>query len=723
MMRKLPGNNNMNKKVFTFGILVIVLGIIFIPTHTVYAAWYNPFSWVSDIAEGLFKAIALLLMGLSSLVLMLCGWLLDLVINFTIVKMAANVGGTDPKSLGGAINLAWATLRDVANMCFIFVLLFAAFKAMFQTSFGGLGTTIRNIIIVALLINFSLFFSKVVIDASNIVAIGFYNSIKINQSSLSTNNGAVGPGLPVNNNDFDGISAGFMNMLGLQTFFSTDFLTTDIDFVQVLAISIMSSIFMLVLAILFLMAGVMFAARFIILIFLMILSPLALVAYIIPGQRKHFDQWKDALIDQSFFAPVYFALTWVVFKLGSTLLGALETGDSSMWAMITTNPKGVMPLIVNYVLIIGFSIAALIIAKQMAGRTAGFAAVAGGVGAVALGGAALAGRNTLGREARALSESKWLKDAAATGTGVGGMAARAGLWSAVKGSKASFDVRGLANTGVGKRFDAGKAMGIAGKAGGVGGFSKTVEKKAERKADYAKKVYGTTDAEKEEAEREAEGKKKEYEEGKPKKLYDEAKKKDEDKIRAGREAETKKAEDEMKKAKEEFETKNTSTVEYAGKKEDVEAAKAKMEATQKAHAQALEKQKAKIEETEYSEMTRIYKEQADAGLKAWKEAENAINAGAERQRAYAERLSRGLPGTRWLGRFQPNQGGEEAARRIRKQAKGKTEEEAVIEAAEKWAKKKKAEAKKAGKKEEQEEEPESEGKKEEAKKEETPPAG
>jgi hypothetical protein len=493
----------MTKRLLTFGILIVVLTGVFAPTIAFgqgisgISGAFGPVGILASLKVGdwslsnaifsvLFTNIALFLMSLSSLVLSICGWGFDAIIKFTITDMAKNVG--DPKGVGGAITTAWATLRDIANMCFIFVLLYAAFKAMFDTNFGNFGKTVKDIIIVALLINFSLFFSKVVIDASNIVSVGFYNSIVTSQSSLTSGS---------TTNNFNGISAGYMNMLRLQTFFSPEILKNPNlgNPTNVLIIGVLSSVFMLITAIILLMAGVMFAARFIILIFIMILSPLALIAYIIPGMKGQYDKWKNALIDQSFFAPLYFALTWVVFKLGTSLLVILDndpTKTTGQWTDLTTNPHGIMTLIVNYVLIMGFSIAALIFAKQMASKTAGFKQISGGIGAVALGGAALAGRNAVGRASSLISETqreKWSKSSAG----------RAGLWLANKGGKASFDARGIAETKLGKAAGAGKMMDIAGKTGGKGGFVAAVDAKVKAKAKYAKDVYGQTDAEKDEA--------------------------------------------------------------------------------------------------------------------------------------------------------------------------------------------------------------------------------
>src|SRR3989344_5330106 len=384
-------SSGMAKKIVPFGILIVVLSIVFVPTHAAHAYLFESF------VNGALKAIAIILIEISAFVLTLSGWIFDKVVDFTIVKMAANLGG---QGIGDALTTAWATLRDIANMCFIFVLLYAAFKTMFDANFSNFGKTVKDIIIVALLINFSLFFSKVVIDSSNIVDVGFYNSIA-NQTPST---------LP---NQSTGISAGYANMLGLQTFGDPKILnglgSGAEETANIMIVGIMSSVFMLITAVILLMAGVMFAARFIILVFLMILSPLALIAYVIPGQRGKFEEWKSALIAQSFFAPVYFALTWVVFKLGKALITTVQN-PAGGWAKLTTDPQGVLPLIFNYVLIIGFSIAALVISKSMASKTKGFGAISGGIGTVAIGGAAWAGRNTAGRASGLISETqreKW----------------------------------------------------------------------------------------------------------------------------------------------------------------------------------------------------------------------------------------------------------------------------------------------------------------------------
>src|SRR3990167_7363717 len=636
-------SSGMAKKIVPFGILIVVLSIVFVPTHAAHAYLFESF------VNGALKAIAIILIEISAFVLTLSGWIFDKVVDFTIVKMAANLGG---QGIGDALTTAWATLRDIANMCFIFVLLYAAFKTMFDANFSNFGKTVKDIIIVALLINFSLFFSKVVIDSSNIVAVGFYNSIA-NQTPST---------LP---NQSTGISAGYANMLGLQTFGDPKILnglgSGAEETANIMIVGIMSSVFMLITAVILLMAGVMFAARFIILVFLMILSPLALIAYVIPGQKGKFEEWKSALIAQSFFAPVYFALTWVVFKLGNSLITVMKNdptnATSGGWSNLVAEPKSIMGLILNYVLIIGFSIAALVISKSMASKTAGFKAISGGIGTVAIGGAALAGRNTLGRASGLISESqreKWSK------SNLG----RAGLWMADKGKKGSFDVRGIDT--LKKVPGLGGELGIMGKAGGKGGFAAVVDTKAKAKATYAKDVYGQTGKEKEVA---AEQK---SEATKAEEKANEAKNKEDRHLQTEankRGQEKKDLENQLKEKKKKMEeailpeTKQSLNEEVVKMEEQLKEAEI-------AHKSATERKDKMLKgEHEYSEETKNLEKEAKL---AKEQSYKTGNAAAERQKAYAERLDKGLPGTRWFGRLQPNQGYKEAARKVREQAKGKS---------------------------------------------------
>lgn len=627
-----------------------------------------------DVFSPLIKGLSATVMGLASAILWLAGKFFDTIVKFSVIDMAKTIGGGEG-TVGESINQAWRALRDIANMFFIFVLLFVAFKAMFSLSFGDVSKNILNIVIVALLINFSLFFSKIVIDASNIVAVGFYNSITTTPVSS-----VLGEGSTVGNSGGQStITTGYMRLLGLNGLYDPKVLLAKPgDSGQMLITGIMSSIFLLITAVIFLITGFMFVTRFIILVFLMILSPLALIAIIIPGQQGQFKKWLGMLVDQSFFAPLFFALTWVAFKIGvglklsESLLGA---NKESLAAALKNSPEGAA-LILNYVLVIGFSVAALILSKQMATKTAGFTAITGGMTA----GVAFAGRQTIGRGAKWIGENRresWSKSSLG----------RAGLWAANKGASGSFDIKGIGESKAVKAVGGGELFKGLGSATGKGGFNKAVEEKAEAKAKYAKQVYGQTVEETEEAKRREviynttktsdeqrikEARQKAVESAKETSADNENRRRQylEDKIKPNQEAvEKAKQEQTEKERKLEEEKKRSgdkSPQAFALEKE-VEAAKAKVE-QETNNLKEAEKRIENTDETykELKETAQGSKEEYDEALKNLKkpidereysqEVKNARDAwmdkkeaGKRRMHEFADRVERGSPVSKTIG--------------------------------------------------------------------------
>ena len=86
-------------------------------------------------------------------------------------------------SANSMIAVGWTTIRDLINLFFIFILLYAAISTILQYGNYQLKNVLAKIIIAALLINFSLMIGKMVIDASHILAWEFYNRIDVNDTA------------------------------------------------------------------------------------------------------------------------------------------------------------------------------------------------------------------------------------------------------------------------------------------------------------------------------------------------------------------------------------------------------------------------------------------------------------------------------------------------------------------------------------------------------------
>ena len=92
------------------------------------------------------------------------------------------------KLLAGStfISAGWMIVRDLSNIFFILILLYIAIKIILDLGGHDVKKMITKVIILALLINFSMFFTEVVIDTSNILALVFYNKLQVNQKDPIT---------------------------------------------------------------------------------------------------------------------------------------------------------------------------------------------------------------------------------------------------------------------------------------------------------------------------------------------------------------------------------------------------------------------------------------------------------------------------------------------------------------------------------------------------------
>lgn len=442
---------------------------------------------------------------------MLTGWILwaggqilNAVMQYTVVDMQTNISAIT------GINIAWGVIRDVMNLTFIFILLYTAIGTILDLSGVNWKKSLVSIIIAAILINFSMFFTKVIIDASNIITLTFYRQL-------------VPTSAPVGS----GLSETFMQPLNLTTLYDSNqgsqlVQKAGTDFSTAAIVSIGGSIFLVVTAIVFLAVSVMFLIRYVNFIFLLTLSPVAFMGSIVPKLGKWVDKWWSNLWSEVLFAPVFMLLVWVVAtiiqspafvcsggatgtsgKIADTFIGLSGGVAASGGTCITSSGIG---MIMNFVIIISFMIGALIAAKELAnqGGSVGQKLVSGmlGFGGAAVGGiGGYTGRRIIGDRALTTAQDKDLLDRAAKGD----IRARLKLAAARKAASSSFDVR-AATSGIAK---AGGVVGIKtgfedfGKAGGKGGYNAYLKEKVKEKKEYAEQ-FEPSEVEKDEANQELE---------------------------------------------------------------------------------------------------------------------------------------------------------------------------------------------------------------------------
>lgn len=401
----------------------------------------------------------------------------------------------------------WSIVRDLSNIFFIFILLIAAFKTMFGQ--GDVQKTIKNVIVIALLINFSLFMVRVVIDGSNILAHLFYNRISV----TGVSNQELPPSIPLNNvGKQKSLSEGITAGLSVQNFLSGPGVSSFLKELgsnrgTITTIVLFALIVNLIAAWTFFQVGFMMLGRIIGLWMAMILAPLAFVMQLVPGAAAYlpnfsFAKWMKDMVQYALLAPVFLFFVYLIMVfinshfLDGFLVNASNYGSFEMIIIVS----------LSFIFIIGLLKVAKKTASDMAGEagnmiagaaTKAFGAVAGVAGGVALGGLAVAGRNTIGAYATSKLESGELQERAAKG-GITGWIGKQQLKAADGATKSSFDVR---SSGIGKNIQSSlnEALGtkinmnndVVGAIGygtdkGAGGLAGIQKRKEEEQKAYAK---------------------------------------------------------------------------------------------------------------------------------------------------------------------------------------------------------------------------------------------
>jgi uncharacterized membrane protein required for colicin V production len=407
----------------------------------------------------------------------------------------------------------WTIMRDLANMAFIFIIMYIAFTIMLKAETANTFRNLAAVIVVALLVNFSFFFTRVVIDTGNILAVQFYNAIA--RDITATTPPLSGTPIAIGGQITD-LSAPIMNavkvqsLLGVTSFSEVNKLIQGASgwgaFSTFLALSLLFialGIMLVVIAASFLFAGVKFLLRVVGLWFVIIASPLAFAARALPSNSTAmylYGEWRSALINFTFYPAVYLFIFYIITQFMKRISGqSLTSGAVSGVFTGSTTSDTISPLIAGAAIRVGIICILLYLAytladkivktgNQMTSRILGWA---GGTirGSAWLGGrtivplTAFAGRNLLGRGAYNLSRSNAVQD----------LAARSPLGSLIKSGltkagSATYDVRNAPGGSILNKV-ATKAMATAGlgtasfnlgTAGGKGGFA--AQSEAQRKA-------------------------------------------------------------------------------------------------------------------------------------------------------------------------------------------------------------------------------------------------
>lgn len=380
-------------------IILTLIVVVFTPQPAEAAC----FSFVNFKMEDCVAGAGDILLKIASFTLTFTGFLLNMSVIFT--THIKDIYDATP-----AIRNVWVIIRNISSIFIIFMLLYSSIQTILGIGSPNLKKLIGNIIMAGLLINFSLFFTKVAIDASNLVSLQFYRAIAPEYSSTLDNSS---PGKWMSGAFYDGgISNVFMQSLKIQTIYHPENsgIKGQTDTVKISAAIIVATyggvILMLFASISFLAASVAFVIRTVLLLVLMAFSPVYFAGMIFPVIKKDVsNEWMKYLTNQLLFMPIYLLLMYVSMTVisDSGFMSFLQSKDGVTSGSFLMKQMGI---VLQYVIAIFFINLPLIGAVKFGAIGTKFAEnMTKGLKEKIYSQPGIIGRNTLGRVGRTLGGS------------------------------------------------------------------------------------------------------------------------------------------------------------------------------------------------------------------------------------------------------------------------------------------------------------------------------
>lgn len=257
--------------------------------------------------------------------------------------------------VGAVVDLLWVTVRDLFNITFIFGLLYIGFKMILNSDDSNTRRWLINLIIAALLVNFSLFFTKAVVDLSNM----FASQIAMNGFQLKSSGDLAG---------YPDVSTTFMNSLGMQSIIgaSAPPLPSDSGGGNMYGYIFGSMILFIVATFVFAAGAIILMIRFVSLLLYMVLSPFMFIGWVLPQLQQYTSRYWSGFLGRAFFAPIYLLLVYFSARVISAFYANIRPNFQGMLtgggdAVELNFGSSLPPFILSCI----FLIAALVIASKL----------------------------------------------------------------------------------------------------------------------------------------------------------------------------------------------------------------------------------------------------------------------------------------------------------------------------------------------------------------------
>jgi hypothetical protein len=339
------------------------------------------------IARALFAGIAAFLIFIGVWFLTACGLLFETILKYTVVDFASMFN-----LIKEPVNAAWTAIRDISNILIIGFFTFIAISTILGSQEYGAKKLLARVLIIAVLINFSLLFTKIIIDASNFTALQFYNAslanVDANAAGAATAvTGVSGQaqvplsvsgasGVQIQSN---GIAGNLITYLGVTGFADSynkirEQQEKNDNAIYGLALGLLAFIFLSAVGLVFLYGSFLLVSRAILFILLLITSSGAFSTYLIPklSENYGFAQWSKALFSNALLAPVLMMMLWVTLTVGASISSGIGSKGTIGDLAQNATSSGNIAALFSYLLILGLLFASFKLASSFSTGIVGF---------------------------------------------------------------------------------------------------------------------------------------------------------------------------------------------------------------------------------------------------------------------------------------------------------------------------------------------------------------
>jgi hypothetical protein len=328
--------------------VVVFMGMIF-PAETEAANILG----IPDISQAIIGVIG----KIGGMILGLLGTLLGILIEQLIGIFSFNnfVNLKAPP----AVHIGWSIVRDLSNMMFIVALMVISFGTILKIQSYHARSLLIKMIIMAILINFSKTITGMFVDFAQVIMLTFVDAFKDSAAIVLT----VGMNLAQMTSfgqETDGLS-GFMSVIA--------------------AIFLANAMLVVAIAVIIAML-IIIVARILMIWILVILSPIAYIASILPNTTKYASQWWQALGKNLISGPILAFFLWLSLSIISTSAGMpidlsseeIDAGGGDLAGSIDagsgTVPKGATDIMstqnmFNYIITIALMITGIMLTQQL----------------------------------------------------------------------------------------------------------------------------------------------------------------------------------------------------------------------------------------------------------------------------------------------------------------------------------------------------------------------